>query len=221
MDPFWQEVNDSGDIATIDESGIIQIGSEEEEVCQGAWPPWLIYWACDECGCSQGTIWLEDCSADCCVTPCDPVPTVTGSSTTTTSSTEQYTYNDGQGSVVWSVTGTGASIDQTGLLTTSGSACGMLEVKATDDCCGEFTLDVRVTDNGSWVLVAEGLCRARYLDKCINCDWIVGQYRYTIECVSSDFGDPTPMAPCAQQNCTPYGGATWHGDYKKQYLWTC
>ncbi|MCK5608988.1 hypothetical protein KAR91_44350, partial [Candidatus Pacearchaeota archaeon] len=42
MDPFWDVVNEEGDKATIDPStGLITIDSGG---CQGAWPPWIIYW---------------------------------------------------------------------------------------------------------------------------------------------------------------------------------
>lgn len=158
IDPRWREVNEAGDQVTIDGSGVLQIGDEETIVCSDGWPPWIIYKVCDDCGCSHGTIWLEDCSgdcldcdacdcdseddcvADCCFTSEGPVDE------TTTNTTKQFSCSQ---SGTWDVTGTGATIDQTGLLTTDGTACGTLVVSHTG--CGDQ--EVRVTDNGGWSLV--------------------------------------------------------------------
>lgn len=152
LDPRWREVNEEGDQATISESGVIQIGDEDTEICSGAWPPWIIYRVCDDCGCSFGTILLEDCSGDCCTTPCDPLPTVSGADTIGPDTTGQYSLDDAQGTVSWAISGSGFSIDQNGLVTTS-SACGTATITATDSCCGDFTKDIRSTD-GQWSLIS-------------------------------------------------------------------
>jgi len=94
---------------------------------------------------------------------CNGSITISGSDTITTSSTSQYSatacYQNGlcesSAGVSWSVSGTGASISDTGLLTTSASACGMLTVSANCPQCGiSDTHEVRVTDAGKWNLVA-------------------------------------------------------------------
>lgn len=203
LDPVWSEINEEGDVATIDENGIIQIGDEETEVCQGPYPPWIIYNACDDCGCSSGTIWLEDCSGDCdlCVDVDCELPTLTGGDTTTTSNTLQMGLSDAQGDVSWAVSGVDVTIDQTGLVTTGASACGTFTVTATDSCCGDFTQEVRVTNNGTLVQLGPS-CTADegYKTGGPDCqEWVGGtrtQYWY---CVGSSEGcEPhCGNAPCA------------------------
>jgi len=143
VDDMFNTVNEAGDSFSIDANGLITLNG-----CSSGWPPWIMYWACDDCGCSSGTIWLEDCSDDCCVTPCNPLPTVTGADTIGPNTTGQYTLNNSQGTVTWAISGSGFSIDQSGLVTTS-SACGTANITGTDDCCGEFTKDIRSTE-GTW-----------------------------------------------------------------------
>ena len=146
MDPFWSDINENGDKAIIDlSSGLITIDAEEE-VCQGQYPPWIIYFVCDDCGCSSGTIWLEDCSADCdaCIGADCGLPVLSGADTIGPDTTGQYALDDDQGDVSWAISGSGFSIDQTGLVTTS-SACGSADITATDSCCGEFTKRIRST----------------------------------------------------------------------------
>lgn len=166
MDPFWSEINEEGDVATIDpNTGLITL---EEGVCQGPYPPWIIYQVCDDCGCSSGTIWLEDSSEDCdsCAEADCDLPSITGSLSVPggaggnfsilTNDTKQFTLTNAQGSVSWAVSGTGTvSIDQTGLVTTGSDACGTLTVTATDSCCGDFTQGVRVVDSGQWVFLSD------------------------------------------------------------------
>lgn len=82
--------------------------------------------------------------------------TVTGSSTTVKSSSQQYTYtpcNCAVGDPTWSVAGTGATISQTGLLTTDATACGTLVVSASAGGCLTAQKGVRVTDGGVWTNV--------------------------------------------------------------------
>ena len=229
MDPFFSEVNENGDIATIDpNTGLITL---EEGVCQGAYPPWIIYNVCDDCGCSSGTIWLEDSSGDCldcddcdcddtgsdCYAECCMI-TIGPIDETTTSTTKQFSCGGGG---VWSVTGVGASIDQTGLLTTDGTACGTLIVSNT--VCQDQ--EVRVTDSGQWSFVSmlcgtsdgcggggivhdtpEGANRITY---CVDC--VVDCSTYTCGCVSS----PPASGFCAGQG--RQNGARWI----KLYEWVC
>jgi len=106
------------------------------------------FFYCDDCGCGYKIIDFPNC------TDCTPTPSVDGAGTiVSTGGSEQYSLLDSKGFILWSVSGTGASIDQTGLLTTDG-ACGTLTVKATDSCCGEFTKEVKVIDSGYWEQVS-------------------------------------------------------------------
>lgn len=158
LDSRWREVNEEGDVATIDPgTGLISL---PEGACQGAWPPWLIYFVCDDCGCSSGTIWLEDSSGDCldCET-CDCEDTEadcyddccgwTESGTeqaTTQGDTKTFTCAGGG---EWSLAGAGlnGSTILDGVLSVSGTACGTIEV--INSICGSRF--VAVTDSGKWV----------------------------------------------------------------------
>lgn len=92
---------------------------------------------------------------------CSPTPTITCSASPcdeiVKSSSKTYTLTNSQGNVTWSVSGTGATINQSGVLTTDSTACGTLTVTATDDCCGAYAQQVRVTNGGTWVLVSNTL----------------------------------------------------------------
>jgi hypothetical protein len=94
---------------------------------------------------------MAECQDDCgdCTTA-DPV-VVSGSDAVTSSSSTQYTASGGIGPYTWSVSGTGATIDETGLVTLDETACGGFTVTATDTCGVSDTQDARVTDNGHWV----------------------------------------------------------------------
>lgn len=79
--------------------------------------------------------------------------TIDGSETITRNSNSQYTANGCCGAVEWSVSGKGATISSTGLLTAGATACGTLTITATCAACGtSATQYVRVTDAGQWVL---------------------------------------------------------------------
>ncbi|MBI4824362.1 MAG: hypothetical protein HY805_09075 [Nitrospirae bacterium] len=89
------------------------------------------------------------------------------------------------GTVEWSVSGTGGSITQDGVLTAGSTACGSLIVTATCSKCGTSdTQDVRVTSSGVWYPI----------ESCYNPEvscgemesyWFVytyiGKYRYRFE----------------------------------------
>lgn len=86
--------------------------------------------------------------------PCtDSVPTLSGSDAVTKPGGYQYAMVDPVGPVEWSVSGTGASIDQTGYVTLEASACGAITVTGIDACGREASADVRVTNAGQWVLI--------------------------------------------------------------------
>ncbi len=103
-----------------------------------------------------GEIFDKDSKVDphICMTPCPepPVPlTIAGSETITRNSSAQYTATGCPSNVEWSVSGSGATISSTGLLTVGSTACGSLGVTATCVGCGtSATQAVRVTDAGLW-----------------------------------------------------------------------
>jgi hypothetical protein len=213
MDPFWSEVNENSDLAVIDASGIIQIGDEDTEVCQGPYPPWIIYTVCDDCGCSHGTIWLEDCSADCdlCIgVDCD-LPSLSGADTIGPDTTGQYTLDDAQGDVSWAISGSGFSIDQNGLVTTS-SACGTGDITATDSCCGEFTKKIRSTD-GIWNLIShetggiDGVWCTFRADTCANAHGASSPIQSDIINGLKYEGRYRCMSGSCTEECEPFGPA--------------
>ena len=152
---------------------------------------------CGGCDCDGS----EPCVSNCCFT------TDAGEiDETTTSTTKQF--NCGAGGV-WSVVGVGASIDQTGLLTTDGTACGTLTV--TNTICGDQ--EVRVTDSGVWnldsdVFTTDGLCTS---GGCCNsasagngeCDVVSGGTKTTYTwsnqccCDADSFVENPGLPPCA------------------------
>jgi len=77
-------------------------------------------------------------------------PVVTGTEAMTTPGGYQFAVTGGNGPYTWSISGTGASIDQNGYVTLSG-ACGSFFVTCTD-CTGRSFqhAGTRVTNNGSW-----------------------------------------------------------------------
>ncbi|MDI6745377.1 MAG: hypothetical protein QMD07_08385 [Thermodesulfovibrionales bacterium] len=90
-------------------------------------------------------------------TPCPEPPaplTISGSETITRNSSAQYTATGCPSNIIWSVSGTGATISSTGLLTAGATACGSLTVTATCPACGtSATQWVRVADAGQWVRI--------------------------------------------------------------------
>jgi len=97
--------------------------------------------SCDDCDCEDTG---ADCYADCCQWTESGTPEVME-----LNDTKQFTCSGGG---EWSVTGTGATIDQTGLLSTDGSACGTATV--SNSVCG--SKEVRIQGNGSaWVPISE------------------------------------------------------------------
>lgn len=116
---------------------------------------------------------------------CTPPPSFTATGgdgtglpdTTIKSSVKQWTLNS-FGNVSWGVSGTGASIDQNGNLTTTALACGTIIITATDSCCGGFTQKVRVTDGGAWFLQSTDHSGRTAYRNCVN-----NQYQvYTDSC---------------------------------------
>lgn len=90
--------------------------------------------------------------------------TIIGADTAVKNSTQQFTSGCGCGTVEWSVSGTGVSIAQTGLVTIGATPCedgsGKFTVHVSCTTCGgnkSASKTVRVTDYGSWVWVYAAL----------------------------------------------------------------
>ncbi len=97
------------------------------------------------CGIPQAQVWVvKDLSC---------TDTISGSDEVTQNTTEQYSIGC---EVTWSVsgsdTGTPPSISASGLLSVN-DGCGALRVTATNFCGNTDSIDVRVTDSGSWTLI--------------------------------------------------------------------
>lgn len=93
---------------------------------------------------------LEECRSRC--GDCDGAPdlTISGSDAVTRPGGYQYSASGGLQPYTWNVSGTGASIDDSGFLTLDESACGSFTVTVTDSCGMSASIDARVTNAGSW-----------------------------------------------------------------------
>lgn len=90
------------------------------------------------------------------------------------------TTGDCCGNIVWSASGTGASITQDGVLSASGSACGSLLVTATCVECGTSASQyVRVTDGGQWVVI-ESCTSTGSACGIATCTLITGKNKYVV-----------------------------------------
>ena len=114
------------------------------------------------------------------------------------SSSKTWVLNNSLGTVLWEVSGTGASITQGGGVTTTGAACGTLTITATDSCCGVFTQQVRVTDSGIWTLISD-----EDVDTCSvgapagSCTYISGSQRIIYDWYVYH-GNSGPQTQCSQ-----------------------
>ena len=102
--------------------------------------------------------------------------TISGTETITTNSNATYTATGCNGTVTWGVTGTGASINN-GVLKTTSPSCGVITVAAR---CSDGTTAIkqlRVANGGQWTIVAscnnekmwQGLCGITNWQTCGNC----------------------------------------------------
>lgn len=177
---------------------------------------------------------------------CNPAFSVSSGSVdeTVKSSSKTWTLNNSLGTVTWGITGIGASIDQNGVVTTTGAACGTLTITATDSCCGVYTQQVRVTDGGTWVEVSRSDCSGTIGGGCSGgsvyfcyeyIDGLRYQYRYQsiqssyppyfpacitcIGCTGSEgltCGNWLTKPPCATQS-----DQNWLIIHKIKYEWSC
>ncbi|MFA5478141.1 MAG: hypothetical protein WC271_15730, partial [Bacteroidales bacterium] len=79
----------------------------------------------------------------------DPLA-ISGPDAVTTPGGYSYAVSGGLASYEWSISGTGASIDQNGNVTLAGEACGSYTVTCTDACGNSASISARVTNNGHW-----------------------------------------------------------------------
>lgn len=127
--------------------------------------------------------------------PSTPAPlTISGSETITRNSSAQYTATGCPNNVAWSVSGTGATISSTGLLTVGSTACGSLTVTAMCAGCGTSAIQyVRVTDAGQWVLVESCASQPSICTGYLNTK-ISGQDKYVVYGAYGTF----PTFPCTE-----------------------
>jgi hypothetical protein len=164
---------------------------------------------------------MSDCRDQCgdCETA-DPL-VISGSDAVTSNGSYQYTASGGISPYTWAVSGEGASIDQNGLVTLSGDACGGFTVTVTDTCAASDSLEARVTDNGYWNLTSH--CSSPYY--CLvwgGCSLITG---FTKRDESHAAGCPAGCCVCGNGTLTscdsgvptaPDPISDWN-----VYTWTC
>jgi hypothetical protein len=136
---------------------------------------------------------------DACMAQCDACRSVTaitlsGSETVTKPGGYQYTAEGGGFQLTWTISGTGATINQSGYVTLSSEACGSYTVTVTDECGYNDSMGVRITNAGSWVQTGTENCGARHIPpKCyiislgddvpqINGTTMYSNYGYILGC---------------------------------------
>ena len=163
------------------------------------------------------TLWAADClcggqasvdiSLDNCGVNCASVD-ISGSSAMDSNDQAQFTLDNFPpeiGPILWQVSGTGGSIEQDGLLTTSG-ACGMLLVSANTHCCGQFYFDVMIREPaGYWA--ASNICGSLSGNYCDVIHSLATRTRYFKE-TDCDAMTSCGDAPCEPTKCPP--GTTWY-----------
>ncbi len=110
--------------------------------CSGTNPHIVTFIAIDDCGWAAGNLNIDGCPP----IECASEPTISGADSIGLSDTEQYTTDQTTGVATWSISGgSGATIDQDGLVTTDANACGTATI-TYEDCCGTATKEVRLGD---------------------------------------------------------------------------
>jgi hypothetical protein len=94
---------------------------------------------------------LTDCRKQCgdCETA-EPL-SLSGPPSVTKPGSYQYSATGGLGDKTWSVSGTGATIDESGMVSLSEEACGSFTVSVTDKCGRTASSACMVSNNGHWV----------------------------------------------------------------------
>jgi len=146
--------------------------------------------------------------------------TITGTETITTNSSASYSTADCNGTVSWNITGTGASINSNGVLTTGPASCGGITITAS---CSDGTIEkkeIRITNSGQWIKITEcGTDSATYC----HAGEVIGKYWYhTYYCYTSPSACQTatscPIYTYVGCNCTP---STCWVKYSAIYEWQC
>ena len=173
---------------------------------------------------------LKQAAVDACRVQCGDCEnaadlTLSGSDAATSPGGYQYSVAGGLQGYAWSVSGTGAEIDQTGYVTLDSSACGSFAVTVTDSCGVAASMDVRITNQGQWSIVNE-IAAPSYCGSQGGCDCIKGKYRYIQAWESFCQGKSECMVASDACGCDcNLGGACycpsndiWH---QIQYEWVC
>ena len=142
---------------------------------------------------------------------CDPYFSISSGAIDeiTGSSSKTWVLNNSLGNIFWEVSGTGASINQSGIVTTTAAACGTLTITATDSCCGVYTQQVRVTDAGTWLYIDQASCGNKTLGNSPQyCPYPGGLLSYgSVSCVIITGGTKKEYgATCFYANYDAYGG---------------
>ncbi len=175
---------------------------------------------------------------------------ITGSDTILKNDTGQFELDCGNEFFIWEVEGTGASIDQNGLVTTGANACGAIKVTIGCGLGGQIddivdTFDIRVTDAGQWsdaVTCTETStpCSCCAFCSCtiIECILEVGIYKYeqndcwtkvtgfgpfscAQECCGGSLTDCSSVCTTSDPFTSVGGGANCGVVNLKTYTWEC
>lgn len=145
---------------------------------------------------------VEECRSRC--GDCDGAPdlAISGSDAVTAPGGYQYTASGGLQPHTWEVSGTGASIDDSGYLTLAANACGSFTVTVRDSCGATAEFIGRVTNHGQWVSVYyNASCR----ESALTCALCGGD---SVEIISGDtrrrMSDCTEFADESTYGCTEY-----------------
>lgn len=174
---------------------------------------------------------------------------LTGSDAVTAPGAYQYEASGGLQPYTWEVSGTGASIDEDGLVTLAAGACGAYTVTCTDTCGASASIDARITNNGTWGPV-ETFYESQSGNGCLGGsvyiywkdDVIDGKYKYfdgyqgyrCCQCGTCNEGPPTGTAvedngwsnnnACATScGCGAGPHAHWYGARfeRRRQEWIC
>ncbi|MBI4822855.1 MAG: putative metal-binding motif-containing protein [Nitrospirae bacterium] len=127
----------------------------------------------------------------------------------TKSGSYQYSIAHANGDIRWCVEGAGVSIDASGVVSLSSSACGAFSVSATDSC-GTVSKDVRVTDAGQWVEVSSCSCNNCAYPPFSISDCYSGRTRYGEVHSIWAYGSMQDCAERTAGKCTPLCGSLCH-----------
>ncbi|MBI4824047.1 MAG: hypothetical protein HY805_07455, partial [Nitrospirae bacterium] len=135
---------------------------------------------------------------------------ISGPDGVTKSGSYQYSIANANGDIMWCVEGSGVSINASGVVSLSSSACGAFSVSATDSC-GEVKKDVRITNAGKWQAIESCFCEpcqygsGRSTNICYS-----GRFKYEATHQIKVYGT---MQQCLEQTankCNPFCSSPCH-----------